>query len=85
MQTFSGRIKSIDFTTGRIDIANKAKDYFFARHSGLATLALIATENDVLGSPIVTFELDGKIIIAFMNASGPKRQAQEPKDVPNEP
>ena len=61
----SGRIKAIDFLTGRVDIANKAKDYLFAKRSELVDLATIAAKRDVLGAPVVTFELDGKIVLGF--------------------
>lgn len=63
--TFAGRVKAIDFLSGRVDIANKAKDYFFLRRSELLKLAELALKRDALGSALVVFELDGKIIQSF--------------------
>lgn len=57
---FTGRVKSLDFISGRVDIANKEKDYFFVRSSRFAELCALVSNR-----PYITFFLDGKIIEEF--------------------
>ena len=60
MVEFTGRVKSLDFISGRVDIANKEKDYFFVRSSRFAELCALVSNR-----PYITFMLDGKIIEDF--------------------
>lgn len=66
MKEFTGRVKSIEFDTGKIQIANKEKDFFFARARDLDAICDI-----VLRDPYqyVTFELDGRIVDSFKEHS----------------
>jgi len=62
MENFCGRVKTIDFITGKIEIANKAKDYFYCPYSLLKDLTEIVLSNKEV---YLIFELDGKIIVNF--------------------
>ena len=54
---FVGRIKAINFREGRVEIANKEKDFFFVRRSDLGVTCELA-----IAEKYVDFTLDGKIV-----------------------
>lgn len=60
-----GRIKSIDFQSGRVEIANKAKDVVWVRKSRLLELAAIAVKGTPARPAYIDFELDGRIVEDF--------------------
>ena len=60
-----GRVKSIDFTSGRVEIANKAKDVVWLRKSRLLELASIAVKGTVARPAYIDFTLDGRIVEDF--------------------
>ena len=64
-EVLHGRVKSIDFQTGRVEIANKAKDVVWVRKSRLLDLAAIAVKGTPARPAYIDFELDGRIVEDF--------------------
>lgn len=58
----SGRVKSVTFDSGRVDLADKEKTYIFCPASLLEALC-----KEVMIRPYLTFVLDGKIVVSFRN------------------
>lgn len=64
MKEFTGRVKSIEFDTGKVQIADKDKNFFYVRSSSISTLCALVVRCDY-----VTFELDGRIVESFKEHS----------------
>jgi len=64
MKEFTGRVKSIEFDTGKVQIADKEKNFFYVRSSSIGDLCALVVRNDY-----VTFELDGRIVESFKEHS----------------
>lgn len=64
-ESLHGRVKSIDFQSGRVEIANKAKDGIWVRKSRLLELASIAVKGTPAQPAYIDFELDGRIVEGF--------------------
>lgn len=56
----TGRVKSLDFSTGKVEIANKEKDFVYLPSSRMSEFC-----TTVILRPYVTFELDGRIVVDF--------------------
>ena len=56
----TGRVKSLDFSTGKIEIANKEKDFAYIPSSQMKEFCATVLERAYL-----TFELDGRIVVSY--------------------
>ena len=60
----TGRVKSVAFDSGRIDLADKEKTVLFCPSSLLLSLC-----KEIMDRPILTFVIDGKIVVSFRQHS----------------